>query len=184
MGGKRKALLDLCGTPLLMHVADRLQHQSAGLLLNCDNQPAEFKAFGLPLVPDLLPGYRGPLTGLYSALQHVAENGLGERILLCPCDAPFLPLDLTERLLAADSGDQGLATAVSYQGVLQPTFSLWHLHHLPAIRKSVVEQGYGSLKHLFFSLPHEVVKWAPATPSPFFNINTPEDLKSATTYLD
>jgi len=71
---------------------------------------------------------------------------------------------------------------------LQPTFSLWQNHHLPAIREAVVEQGRGSLKHLLISLPHKIVEWAPMQssmePSPFFNVNTPEELESAALWLD
>ena len=81
-------------------------------------------------------------------------------------------------------GGNGKVIAVSYQGVLQPTFSLWQNHHLGAIRNAVVEQGRGGIKHLLTSLPHEVVEWPTSEPPPFFNINTPEDLESAEQWLD
>ena len=184
MGGKRKALLELDGRPLLSHVIDRLQTQSNPLLLSCDTQNSELGSFGLPLIPDLLPGYRGPLTGLFSALQYLSDREQDSGLVLCPCDAPFVPYDLVQTLLDADCTNEKPVIAISYQGILQPTFSLWHKHHLAVIHEAVVKQGYGGLKHILNTLPHKIVEWLPAEPSPFYNINTPDELKTASAYLD
>lgn len=184
MGGCRKALLELNGQPLLTHVIDRVQAHLDPLMLSCESEISEFEPFGLPLIPDLLPGFRGPLTGLCSALQFLVENDLYTSLVLCPCDAPFIPHNLVQTLLNADQTDDNPVVVISYQGVLQPTFSMWHSHHLPVVHEAVVKQGRGGLKHLLYSLPHTVVEWAPIEPSPFFNINTPADLKAAATLLD
>jgi len=188
MGGNRKALLQLGGRSLLTRVIDRLQSQCDPLLISCDTQAQELKGFGLPLVPDLLPGYRGPLTGLYSALQYLSDNEHEGGLVLCPCDAPFISGDLVQALLNVDSTGEIPVVAISYQGVLQPTFSLWHSHHLPHIHDALVKQGFGGLKHLLRSLPHEIVEWevdekTSTEPSPFFNINTPADLETAAGYF-
>ena len=184
MGVGRKALLELNGQPLLTHVIDRLQAHLDPLVLSCDIETSDFDSFGLPVVPDLLPRFRGPLTGLCSALQYLADKDLHNSLVLCPCDAPFIPADLVQKFLEADQGDDKLVVVVSYQGVLQPTFSMWHTHHLPVIHEAVVKRGDGGLKYMLHSLPHTVVEWAPAEPSPFFNINTPNDLQAAASWLD
>ncbi len=184
MGGSRKALLELNGRPLLAHVIDRLQAHLDPLMLSCDSETSEFESFDLPLVPDLLPGFRGPLTGLCSALQCLADKGQQNSLVLCPCDAPFIPRNLVQTLLNADQENEKPVVVISYQGVLQPTFSMWHAHHLPAIHEAVVKRGDGGLRYMLKSLPHTVVEWAPDEPSPFFNINTPDDLKAASTFLD
>jgi len=184
MGVDRKALLELKGRPLLEHVIERLSPQLDPLMLSCESQTDEFDSFGLPVVPDLLPRHRGPLTGLYSALQVLADKGQDNGLVLCPCDAPFIPDDLVQVLIGADRGDSPPVVVVSYQGVLQPTFSLWHNHHLPFIREAVVKRGRGGLKHMLSLLPHTVVEWASTEPSPFFNINTPEELETAAAWLD
>lgn len=184
MGGSRKALLELNGRPLLAHVIDRLQAHLDPLMLSCDSETSEFESFGLPLVPDLLPGFRGPLTGLCSALQCLADKGQQNSLVLCPCDAPFIPHNLVQTLLDADQENEKPVVVISYQGVLQPTFSMWHTHHLPAIHEAVVKRGDGGLRYMLKSLPHTVVEWAPAELSPFFNINTPDDLKTAASLLD
>ncbi len=184
MGVTRKALLELNGQPLIGHVIDRLADHLDPLLLSCESETSDFDSYGLTIVPDLLPDYRGPLTGLYSALQYLCIEGQNNGLVLCPCDAPFLPDNLVQVLLDADQSDHKPVIAISYQGVLQPTFSLWQNHHLPVIRQAVVEEGRGGLKNLLTSLPHKVVEWTTEEPSPFFNVNTPEELESAKLWLD
>ncbi len=184
MGVARKALLELNGQPLLTHVINRLQAHLDPLMLSCDIETSDFDGFGLPVVPDILPRFRGPLTGLCSALHYLSDQGLDNGLVLCPCDAPFIPADFVQRLLLADQGDEKPVVVVSYQGVLQPTFSMWQTHHLPVIHEAVVKRGDGGLKYMLKSLPHTVVEWAPAEPPPFFNVNTPADLETASAYLD
>ena len=184
MGVSRKALLELNGQPLLGRVIEKLADHLDPLLLSCESETSDFDRFGLSLVPDLLPDYRGPLTGLYSALQYLHDEGHNNGLVLCPCDAPFLPDNLVPVLLNADHSEHKPVIVISYQGVLQPTFSLWQSHHLPVIREAVVEQGRGGIKHLLTSLPHKVVEWTTVEPSPFFNVNTPEELNSAKLWLD
>ena len=64
MGGTRKALLELGGQTLLARVIGRLQTDLDPLFLSCETDTHAFDGFGLPVVADLLPAYRGPLSGL------------------------------------------------------------------------------------------------------------------------
>jgi molybdopterin-guanine dinucleotide biosynthesis protein A len=184
MGGTPKALLELDGQTLLARVKDRLQAHLNPLLLSCESDTRAFDVYGLPVVADLLPGYRGPLAGLYSALRYLAEKGHDNGLVLCPCDAPFIPKKLVQVLLDAGQGRRGPVVVISYQGELQPTFSLWQKHHLEVIQEAVINEGAGGLKYVLKSLPHKVVEWTPEEPSPFFNVNTPADLDTAHMWLD
>lgn len=182
MGGGRKALVELAGRPLLDHVVERMRPQADGLLLSCEGETSDFDQFGLPLVPDLVPGHRGPLAGLYSAMKFLLDNGQARHVVLCPCDAPFVPRTLVQTLLAA--GPENQAVVVAWRGVMQPTFSLWHGRHLEVIREAVLEQGLGGPRQVLGSMKHESVEWPDCEPQPFFNINTPEDLEAASRWLD
>jgi molybdopterin-guanine dinucleotide biosynthesis protein A len=184
MGGGRKAFLELHGRFLLAHVVARFQTQVDTLLLSSEGETGDFDGFELPVVPDLLPGHRGPLTGLCSALQYLADLEHQDGLVLCPCDAPFIPDNLVATLLDAGQAKDKPVVVISYQGVLQPTFSLWQNHHLAVIRDAVVNQGLGGLKQVLAYLSHVVVEWQFAEPSPFFNINTPADLETAAQWLD
>jgi molybdopterin-guanine dinucleotide biosynthesis protein A len=182
MGGGCKALIELAGCSLLERVVERLRPQTGGLLLSCEADTGDFDRFDLPRVPDLLSGHCGPLVGLYSALLHLVDTGQCDSLVLCPCDAPFVPLDLVPVLLEAGRGGQ--AAVVSWRGVLQPTFSLWHDHHLALLREALLEKGLGGPRQVLRQIPHEVVEWPDVEPPPFFNVNTPADLERAAEWLD
>jgi len=187
MGGLNKALVPLAGEPLVAHVIRRLRPQVGSLMISSDgseSSESEFAGFGLPLVPDVLQRYRGPLSGLYAALHYLAEKGAETSLLLCPCDAPFVPLDLAARLQAAGGGAGNPVAVVSWRGVLQPTFSLWHTSHLGVVHEVAVSEGASGLKHVLGLLPHVVVEWEAGEPPPFYNVNSPGELKAATGWLD
>lgn len=183
MGAERKALSLLNGETLLSRVIERLKPQVSQVWLSCEPGDEALSDFGLPLVEDALPRYRGPLTGLYSALRLLNAAQQEHGLMLCPCDAPFMPEDLVERLLASAEGNDKPVAVVSYEGILQPTFSLWQNHHLAAVEAAVMERGQGGLKHMLYALPHVVVEWPTLEPPPFYNINTPEELSKANAWL-
>ncbi len=177
MGGGRKALAPLGGRTLLDHVLERIEPQVRSLLLSVETPDPALKRFGRTQVPDPGAGGNGPLGGLLAALE-VLPAGL-EWLLLAPCDAPFLPRDLGVILLQA-ARERGQPGAVArYAGELQPTFSLWNRSLLPAVRQAVLQDGLGGFKSFLDRTALPVVDWTEAAVSPFFNVNTPEELQHA-----
>lgn len=183
MQGRRKPLALLNGEPMLAHVIRRLKPQVSQILLSCEPHDSALAEFECLLVGDAVPGHRGPLTGLYSALRYQQEHLLGNGLMLCPCDSPFMPASLVEQLQIAADDKAGSVAVVSYQGVLQPTFSLWQPQHFPAIETAVMDRQQGGLKQMLYALPHVVVEWPESEPPPFFNINTPQQLQLAGDWL-
>lgn len=184
LGAPRKALAEVGGAPLLRRIIDRLSGQAAPRMLSVHETDPELEGFGCEQVVDVVPRHRGPLVGLASGLLRLECRGLGEWLLLCPCDAPFVPADLAERLGAAALQEQRPVAVAGYQGVPQPVFSLWHLNTLPAVKSAVLERGRGGLMRMLDDLPHALVGWPDQDPAPFFNINTPDDLALARRLVD
>ncbi len=177
MGGGFKALAPLGGKPLLRHVIERLQPQVQSLVLSVEKHVAEFDAFGLPQVEDPAPGSRGPLGGLLSALGNMEADC--HWMLLVPCDAPFLPLELAQRLLNCALDKDQWGCTVRYDAQVQPTFSLWNRRLLPRLEKAVLEEGMAGFKQFLRVSPLAVLDWEQADFSPFFNINEPDTLAEA-----
>lgn len=175
MGGRPKPLIPLAGKPLLQHVIDRLSPQVSGVKLSVERHDPALESFGSPQIPDPSIGSNGPLGGLLAALTDLSANN--EWLLLAPCDAPFLPADLAVRLLEAAGGHPG--AVVRYRGELQPTFSLWHRDLQPQVQRAVLHEGMGGFKQFLDVHPLPAVDWPASEPSPFFNVNTPEDLERA-----
>jgi molybdopterin-guanine dinucleotide biosynthesis protein A len=182
MGGGYKALAELGGKPLIRHVIDRLQPQVRSLVLSVEKHIPDFEVFGLPQVEDPMPGNRGPLGGLLSALDNM--NMSCDWMLLAPCDAPFLPLDLAERLLNCALGDDQEGCVVRSDSEIQPTFSLWHRRLLPRLEEAVLEEGMAGFKQFLRDTPVAILDWKSSVPSPFFNINDPDALLEAARLLD
>lgn len=120
MGGVDKGLQLLGGRPLVAHVLERLRPQVERLAINANRSQSEYAGFGFPVFADTLADFPGPLAGLQAALQF-AETPL---VLTVPCDSPFLPADLSERLRAGmNESDAPLAIARA-EGRVHPVFCL------------------------------------------------------------
>jgi molybdopterin-guanine dinucleotide biosynthesis protein A len=140
----------------------------------------------VPAGVDLLtddPAIPGPLAGIASALRFAASRG-AETVLTLPCDAPFLPDDLADRLTEALTPVAGVALARS-GGQLHPTCALWRAGRGPlAALGAYATTGRGALMGLADAVGFIAVDW-PAEPlDPFFNINTAEDLARAEALLE
>ena len=180
MGEKPKALLEFNSLPLIQHVIDRMRPQVCKLLLSVEQENPRFESFGLRQVADPRQGGRGPLGGLLASLQALDDDS--DWLLLAPCDAPFVPIDLGPRLMQAALNTSLPGCVVSYKGELQPTFSLRHKNLLPQLRSAVMEEGLGGFKQFLERVTLCVLEWDSDEVAPFFNINTPEDLKRAAAF--
>ena len=177
MGGGDKGLLPLGDSTILGHVTRRLAPQVAGLALNANGDPARFAALGLPVVPDSMAGFAGPLAGVLAGLDWAAETGV-THIVTGAADTPFLPHDLVSRLKAAAS-PAGLALAASPSG-RHPTFGLWPV----ALRDDLRAALEGGLrKVVLWTDAHGAGTAAFPDDTAFFNVNTPEDLATAEAML-
>lgn len=182
MAGQSKALLDLNGAPLLRHVIQRMQPQVSSLLLSVERENAQLRTFGLPQVADIRQGNQGPLGGLLAAMEALSQGS--DYLLLAPCDAPFLPLDLGQRLAQKLALRDRAGCMVRYENELQPTFSLWRRRLLPELRRAVLDDGLAGFKQFHDRVGLAILDWEPAAVSPFFNINTPADLARARLLLE
>jgi molybdopterin-guanine dinucleotide biosynthesis protein A len=126
VGGADKPLLPWRGRPLIEHVIARLDPQVEGLLISANRNIGRYARYGR-VITDALPDFPGPLAGIHAALGICPTPWL----LACPGDAPDLPMDLAERLLAAAKagieGAEPATAAVAHDGErIQPLPVLLH----------------------------------------------------------
>jgi molybdopterin molybdotransferase len=124
MGHVDKGLQPFGGTTMVAHVLARLEPQVATLAINANRNLDTYAACGVPVWPDDTPDYAGPLAGLQAGLRRCATTYL----LTAPCDSPFLPADLAERLLdGLRANDADLAVAITEENgrrQVHPVFCL------------------------------------------------------------
>ena len=141
MGQVDKGLQPFGASTLAAQVLARLRPQVAMLAINANRNLDSYAAFGLPVWPDDTPGYLGPLAGLETGLRRCATPHL----LTAPCDSPFLPPDLAERLGAAlETDDADLAVAVTIEDgrrQAHPVFCLMKAGVLPVLSRYLAGGG-------------------------------------------
>ncbi len=177
MGGGDKGLLTLGDKPILTHVIERLSPQVADVALNANGDPARFEDYGLPVLPDSIGDYPGPLAGVLAGLDWAAEQG-ATHIVTAAADTPFFPADLVPRLmLAAETEDKPIALARTENG-RHPTFGLWPVDLRDDLRRAL-EEGVRKVVQWTDSHGTAMADFPALGFDPFFNVNTPDDLAEA-----
>lgn len=173
--GGNKALVKLSGRTLVERVADVLRPSVRALAVVGDDAAARL-AGGVALVdPD---GRRaGPLYGILAALDWGRELGAGW-MMVAPCDAPFLPKDVVERLRQAAAAS-GVAYAETHDG-MHPLVSVWRSDLAGWLRDEMAD-GHPAVRRLLSEAGAARVMFERA--SDFFNVNTPDELKRAEALL-
>lgn len=184
MGGGDKPLRPIGGKTILARVIERLAPQCDGLILNANGDPARFAETGLPVVPDDVPGFAGPLAGILAALDWAAANRPEIAwVASVAADTPFIPHDFVSRLHAArNAADVPLACAES-DGQTHPVNGLWRVDLREDLRHALVVEDMRKIDR--WTARHGIAHagWAIAPVDPFFNANTPEDIARAEAIL-
>jgi molybdopterin-guanine dinucleotide biosynthesis protein A len=182
MGGGDKGFLRLGGETLLARVIDRLRPQVGAVAINANGDPARFAEYDLPVIPDSVADYPGPLAGVLAGLDWAAEQG-ASHIVTAAADTPFFPANLTARLIAAAEAEGvALASAKSpspHRGMSRhPTFGLWPVALSEDLRAALAAD---MRKIIVWTDRHgcALAEFAADPFDPFFNVNTPEDMAKA-----
>lgn len=183
MGGGDKCLSDLGGHTMLAHVVARLAPQVSALALNANGPAERFAAFGLPVVPDTIEGFAGPLAGVLSGMRWAtAAIPHATHIVTVSTDAPFVPTDLVARFVEGLAGGGAIAMARSL-GELHPVIALWPVALADdleeALKAGVRKVLRWTDRHGTIAVDFEPLAMAGRSIDPFFNANTPEELEEA-----
>lgn len=162
---------------MIDHVVKRFEPQVEELWLSVATRPGPIGHLNYRQLLDPEPSHCGPLAGLVQGLIELPEDGV---LFLVPCDAPLLPMDLTDHLRAAMNEDHFAAVAREGEQ-LHPTFSAWRKSALPEVARALASSK--GLWQTLESLPHAVAQWPLTRPSPFYNVNEPGDLQRAEAWL-
>jgi molybdenum cofactor guanylyltransferase len=174
MGGVDKGLQNHAGMPLAMHALFRLGPQVGAVMINANRNLGAYEAMGVPVWPDALPDFPGPLAGWLAGLEHCETPWM----VTAPCDTPNFPTDLVSRLAtAAIEADAELAMAVTREdGRLQrqPVFTLMKSE----LVESLVSYLHGGQRKIDrWTDGHRCVEVVFEDDAAFFNANTLDDLR-------
>ena len=175
LNGRDKSQLRVGGRSILERQLAALDSLADRIVIVA-NDAARFRAAGVPVVEDLVPG-TAALGGIYTAL----ATATTDRVLVIACDMPFLTGRFLRHVVAcADEVD--LAIPRSADGY-QPLCACYARSCLEPVRRRV-ETGALRVQDLVSEVRTREI--APDELAPFdpngvllFNVNTPDDYERA-----
>ncbi len=157
--GTDKALIDLEGQPLVVHVARRFASLSDDVFVVC-KVPLDLD---LPEVLDELAD-QTPLSGVITALRDARHD----RVFVCACDMPFIDVDLVASL--RDDAD---VVVPRHDGMVEPLHCVWSKRALPKL-EGLWDGGERAVRRAIDRLDARYIDVGDERS--FINVNTPEDL--------
>ena len=173
MGGVDKGLQTWRGMALATHALMRLAPQVGEVMVNANRNLGAYESMGIPVWPDTLPDYAGPLAGFLTGLERCETPYL----VSVPCDSPLFPLDLVARLAAAleAEGAEIAMAATLENGMLQvqPVFCLMKAQVMESLVRFTHE---GQRKIDRWTALHRCVEVTFDDAQAFANANTLDEL--------
>jgi molybdenum cofactor guanylyltransferase len=172
MGGVDKGLQPFRGRPMVAHAIERLRPQVDELLVNANRNPEAYAGFGHPVISDEIEGFAGPLAGFERGLAHAG----GRLVVTVPCDSPFLPADLVQRLRAGLEANEADIAVARTGDQAHPVFCLMRREVLASLQgflasgQRKIDRWYAELRVAEVAFDDEA--------DAFLNINTREELAS------
>ena len=180
MGGGDKPMRQIGGRTILERVIARLKPQCGELILNANGDPARFARFGLPVIPDTVADFPGPLAGILAALDWAAAHRPTVSIVFsAAADCPFLPRDLVARLKGALLNEDAQLAVAASGGQSHPVIGLWRVALRDELRHALVQQDVRRIDRWTARYKLATVAWPTEPLDPFFNANTMEDVVEA-----
>lgn len=173
--GNDKGLLPFGDRRLIEVVRDAIRPLCPEIVIVA-NEPTVYAGFGVPVVPDRIPG-KGPLGGIHAALCWSASPYL----LCCACDMPFINPDVIAHLSALTPGYDAV---VPHCGAgFEPLHAIYGRTCLLHVERMLGE-GRLRVDELFSAVRTRRVDAAELRPldpglRSFLNVNTTDELQAA-----
>jgi len=167
--GRPKGLETVAGQPLVKKIADEIRAAGISNIYLSTNEPERYADLGFPTIQDKFVDC-GPLAGIHSALVETKAD----KILVLPCDLPGITSREIKKILeAAIDNPKHVVFAVT-ESRDHPLCSVVSTELTESIEMELVK-GHHSAHKFFRSVDHGTVFFEDE--SPFYNVNTEEDLK-------
>ena len=169
MSGQDKGLMRINGRPLIEHIIAALKPQVSAILINANRNLDQYRRYDYPVIEDIMGDFFGPLVGMASGMQACSTDYL----LTVPCDSPFIPPVLAERLFRELVNEDADISVAHDSTRMQPVFALLRKGLLPSLMTYLQD---GGRKIDTWYAEHSLARtdfsdW----PDAFININTPQE---------
>ena len=179
MGGGDKAEIDVGGKTLLASLLERFD-SAPYRFINANGDSTRFAHYGLEVVPDLLPDYQGPLSGIYAGLCHLKSQQKRypeiQFMMVVPTDAPLIAQSHITDMLHVARHEHHKLVSVSSHGRTHPVIGLWSLSVCESLGDALMTQNIRKIDAFTAQIGCHYLSYD-NTPDPFLNLNRPADLE-------
>jgi molybdopterin-guanine dinucleotide biosynthesis protein A len=172
VGRKDKGLITLNGRYLSQHCIERLSPQVGSIIISANRNIPVYESFGSIVIKDKTNRSSGPLSGFHSALEAATTTF----VAFTPCDAPFFPQNLVEKLTEPFSDKKTEITMAIVGTKHQPVFAMVK-SSLENSLALFLENGGRKIRSWFDSRTCVTVEFD--NERQFMNINSLSDLEEA-----
>lgn len=128
--GSDKALIDIAGQPLALHLAGIVREAAETVTLV--GPSGRYEHLGLPLIPDTHQDV-GPLAGILAALEHTSTRWN----LIIACDMPLLTAAFVDFLFTQAEGGHDVVMPVSPKGRDEPLCAVYAITAGKHVRQEI-----------------------------------------------
>ncbi len=167
-----KGFLELKGRKIIESSIGLLKGIFGSVIIST-NSPESYFYLGVPMVGDVM-NYRGPMTGIFSALATLEET----EIFVTACDMPFIRPDLI-RYIVGRWANTWEAVIPIFNGEPQPLLGVYSKKLMPKMEESIRKRIRGLREFLNTREVHYIeedgVRLIDQEGRSFVNINTIQD---------
>ncbi|MFC0322924.1 molybdenum cofactor guanylyltransferase MobA [Gallibacterium melopsittaci] len=170
MNGTDKGLQQLANKPLYQWVYEVIAPQVDQVMISANRSLDQYAESDLPIITDSITGFLGPLSGMLTGLQQAKTDW----VLFVPCDTPYLPVNLVEKLMTARQADTDVIYVTDGERE-HPTCCLLHRNLIPALEE-YLQQGQRRVLGFMQQHHYQTVDFS-TEKQHFININSLDELQ-------
>jgi len=167
-----KGFLELKGRKIIESTIGLLKEIFASVIIST-NTPESYFHLGFPMVGDVMT-YKGPMTGIFSALASLEET----EIFVTACDMPFIRPDLIRYIVGRWSNTWEAVIPI-FDGEPQPLLGIYSTQLLPRMEERIKKHKRGLRAFLNTRevqyIEEDQVRLIDQEGRSFVNINTIQD---------
>ena len=186
--GRDKGLVLLKGKPLILHVIDKVSPlvDSVLVVVSSGKQKEDFERIldNTICITIDTDQSQTPLVGAITGFQNIKSD----YSLLLPCDAPLISRNIISFLFDTSLNKQAVIPRWP-SGYIEPLQAVYHTKSSLNAAKTALNQGYMNMRSMINNLQRVryistlVLEQLENNFVSFFNVNTPQDLEKAESFL-
>ena len=180
MNFQNKSFLKIGDKYFIENIIQSLTKSVSKIIINANSDIDKYKSFNLEVIEDKIPGYKGPLAGLHSAMYDYQKTSDDLWFAIFPTDAPVVNKELLNSFIKRLNSqqhkkDRKLAYISKIDNSIEPMFSFWSIKSFSHLDKILrVNQGYKIMKFAQ-EIGFNFLNFKKKCEQEFFNVNDQKD---------